>query len=58
MKINIYLTNGKQWALDVGGTRINSYRTLKELFQYLGFILNLTVEKSDEDKSYKLKGEK
>lgn len=55
MKIDIYKTNGEQWALNVGGTRINEYSTLKELFQALGFIINLTVEKSDEDRSYKSK---
>ena len=44
MKINVGMTNGLMWALDVGNTRINTYPTLKELFKVLEKILNLTVE--------------
>jgi len=52
MKIQIYMTNGLQWALDIGGTRINNYSTLKELFEVLEDILNYTVEKRHRTKKY------
>ena len=45
MKIQIYLTNGKDWALDVGNTRINQYHTLKELYEALTKIIKLTEDK-------------
>jgi len=53
MKINIYMTNGLQWALDVGNTRVNQYPNLKELFTVLEDILNLTVEERHRTKKKK-----
>lgn len=46
MKFEIYLTNGERYALDIGGTRLNEYNTLEELFKALKIILKLSkVEK-------------
>lgn len=49
MNFKIYRTNGEQWVLDIGNSRLNEYNTLKELFIDLEKILKLTLEDKDDN---------
>ena len=45
------MTNGRQWALDIGNTRVNEYDSLEELFKVLKIFLEQTIEKEYRTKS-------
>lgn len=50
MKIDIGITNGKQWYLDLGNSRFGEYNELKDLFKDLEMILNLHRKNKDANR--------
>ena len=48
MKFDISITNGRQFALEIGNTRLGLYNTIEELFKDLEIVIKLHKKNMDK----------